>query len=301
MIRFLLIFCTVLYGCGHRGSVHSPTSPTGELGQRRALYMQLAPRNWDVSNHCDALLFVALQQVGLGEQGDVEQAESEPGKWNRLPGPDYAARCSSDISRDMYMGLFTWAWEFKRLDVLESVWDYGMGHGWQMGAERDPTLEHFDRTWFRPSTVALLAELIYRLGGANRPERLLLDVSPLSTEPGFVSHLSLLELHMRGEMHGYLTEKELDYLRTILTHMSTSPLANALYHKYTDGDQSEAIRLLLTVWPGDRLPTDRDWTEEWRTQRSDGDTGFQPGDSDEPHSGGDLLFVCRVILGRYNQ
>lgn len=194
------------------------------------------------------------------------------------------------------LGLFVWVWEFRRLDVAEAIWSYGSAHNWKMGDERN-FAEHLDRVYFRPGTVALLAELIHSLGGENHWERSLLTVNPLSTAPGFQSHLTLLTLHLLGEMHGGLTAGELGTLQAILVHMQGNPLVHALLHRYTDGDQSEATRLLLETWPSDRLPTEQNWHEAWRTQRSDGDTGLLPGDSDKSHSGGDLLFVCRVILG----
>lgn len=302
MYRYLVLLLSLLLfpltACGRRREAARETStPLDELRERRALYAALAPRGWDVSQECDALLFVSLAQVGLGSPGDVELAESEPGKWNRKQGPTFASSCSSDISRDMFMGLFVWIWEFKRLDVAERIWDYGSANNWKMGEERN-FADHFDRVYMRPGTIGLLAELIYKLGGENHWERSLLTVNPLSTEPGFTSHLSLLSLHLLGEMHGGLTAGELGTLSTILQHMSMNPLAHALYHKYTDGDQTEATRLLLSLWSANRLPTKRDWSEAWRTQRSDGDSGLSPGNSDEPHSGGDLLFVCRVIFGK---
>lgn len=292
----LLLICSLLPGCAQRGDPAPTTSPVDELSARTAEYRSLAPHNWDVSRECDALLFVSLQQVGLNEPGDVEMAESESGKWNRLPRPDYAAECSSDISRDMLTGVFVWAWEFRRLDVLERMWAYGESHDWVMGEERKPGLQN--RVRMLPGTQGLLAELIATLGGESHWERKLLNVTPLSTEAGFQSHLTLLQIHLRGEMHNGLSAGELDSLREILWHMAGNPLAHALLHKYTDGDQSVATNLLLSIWPAGRLPTQRDWSEEWRTQRSDGDTGLQPGDSDVPHSGGDFLFVSRVILGR---
>lgn len=297
LVLALALICSPLLACARKREVARATeTPTELLRQRFDLYKALAPRNWDVSHECDALLFVTLQQTALGDSGLVELAESESGKWNRLPGPLYAAACSSDISRDMMMGLFIWIWEFKRLDVAERLWDYGTDNNWIMGEERKPGFEN--RVMFMPGTVALLAELIHQLGGDSHIERSLLSVTPLFTDPGFQSHLSLLQIYLRGEMHGGLTAGELDDLSKILVHMSGNPLAHALYHKYTDGDQSRATELLLSTWPADRLPTKRDWRETWRTQRSDGDSGFQPGDSDESHSGGDFLFTSRIILGQ---
>lgn len=305
MYRLLLLLfallCSPLTACGRKRSPARETHTSlQELVAKRAYYRQLAPHNWDVSSECDALLFVALTQVGLGEQGDVGAAESEPGKWNRKQGPEFADECSSDISRDMFAGLFTWIWEFKRLDVAQALWNYGVQNNWKMGEERNFE-EHFDRVYFRPGTVGMLAELIYSLGGENHWERSLLTVTPQSTEPGFQSHLTMLTLYLLGEMHGGLTGGELDDLQKIRDLSPNNALAQALYHRYTDGDQSVATKLLLDVWPADRLPTGKDWKEAWRTQRADGDTGLQPGDSDEVHSGGDLLFVCRVIFGAAKQ
>lgn len=297
LILLLALALAPISGCARkRHQAHRTTSPTEALAARVALYKSLAPQGWDISSECDALLFVTLQQVGLGIEGPVDEAESEPGKWNRLPAPDYATNCSSDISRDMFMGLFVWAWEFKRLDVLERVWSYGVENNWHMGQERKAEILE-NRTYFLPGTIALLAELIYHLGGDDHVERNILVVTPMNTEPGFASHLSLLQIYLRGEMHDGLTDGEILTLDSILLHMSGNPLAHALLHKYTDGNQSRAVQLLLETWPADRLPTDRDWDDSWRTQRSDDDSGLMPGDSDEQHSGGDFLFAAHVILG----
>lgn len=299
-MRLLLLLLLSLIGCGRdRSPARDTTSPTEDLRAQYYLYHSLAPRDWAVSDKCDALLFASLLQVGLSEPGNIEFAQSEPGRWHRKPGPEFAASCSSDISRDMFTGLFVWIWEFRRLDLAEAIWEYGSSNNWKMGDERNFD-EHFDRVYFRPGTVALLAELIYSMGGEDHWERQVLAVTPLSVEPGFQSHLSLLQLHLRGEMHDGLTEAELATLKQILTHMDGNPLAHALLHKYTDGDQSRATELLLSTWPSDRLPTGRNWSEEWRTQRSDDDSGLLPGDSDSPHSGGDFLFVSRIILGSSN-
>lgn len=296
-LALLKIFalCAVLCGCGTEGLANPKETHTSteDLVSRYYFYSQLAPRGWDVSEECDAILFVSLTQVGLQEAGPVEQAASEPGRWHRLPGPEFAAKCSSDISRDMFMGVFVWIWQNKRLDLATDIWNYGAAHNWKMGDER----KDFDnRTVFTPVTIAVLADLIHALGGEDHPERHFPRV--YNSQPGFVSHLTLLQIYLRGETKGGLTESEIDVLRAIRQHMSLNPLVHALIHRYTDGDQSEATRLLLSIWPADRLPTSADWSEGWRIQRSDGDSGLSPGAGDSPHSGGDFLFVASLILGR---
>lgn len=294
----LTILFLLLVACGRaRNSSQPANSPDARLVEKYELYKQLAPRGWDVSDKCDALLFVALQHIGLVETGPVEDAMGDPGRWFRLPSlVNDPSLCSSDISRDMFMGLLNYIWQFKRLDLAEQIWDYGSRNKWKMGEERKTTPEN--RVQFLPSTIGLLAEIIWKLGGEDHKERHYASFNTYNTNPGFTSHLTLLHIHLRGSMYGSITANELGTLKSILGHMSQSPLAQALYHKYTDGDQSEATRLLLEIWPADRLPSNGDWSEEWRTQRSDGDVGFQPGDWPyHEHSGGDFLFTAAIVLG----
>lgn len=293
-MKFLLLMLSFLCGCGSqdRSELKETHTPTEELEARYFLYKQLAPRGWDVSGGCDALLLVSLHQVGLGEMGPVTEAQSEPGRWHRLPGPDYARSCSADISRDMFIGLFTWIWQNKRLDLAEQIWDYGVRNNWKMGDERK---DLDNRTVFLPGTIAVLADLIHGLGGQDHPERRIPRV--YNTAPGFVSHLTLVQLHLRGLIYEGLSEYELDTLKTIRTHMSLNPLVHAIIHRYTDGDQTEATRLLLEIWPADRLPSEADWHEAWRLQRSDGDSGLLPGSGSTPHSGGDFLFPASIVMG----
>ena len=288
MIRPLLTILALLVpGCG--SSPRTPARPSQyldpALAERYDLYHSLAPRGWAVEGSCDALLFVSL-----GEPGPLEEASPSPGRWLRRP---TIAGCSSDISRDMFMGLFLYIWKFQRLDLALDIWDYGRAHNWKMGRE---TKDVENRTILLPSTIGLLASLIYSLGGPDYPERHIPAV--WNVEPGYVSHLTLLHIMLRGRIHGGLTEQELDTLRAIRRHMSLNPLVHALIHRYTDGDQSEATRLLLEIWPADRLPTKADWSEPWRLQRSDGDTGFGPGSGDHVHPGGDFLLAAAIVLGR---
>lgn len=301
----LTILLLVLVACGRAGHPERPTAtPTELLANKYQAYRELAPRGWQVSNKCDALLFVSLQHIGLNEEVGygkedgtaITNAMGQPGQWFRLPSlVNDPSVCSSDISRDMFMGLLNYIWHFKRLDLAEQIWDYGERNGWLMGQERSGRLEN--RTQFLPQTIGLLAEVIWKLGGTDHAERYYSELNLYNTSPGFTSHLSLLHIHLRGSMYGEITDRELQALEEIRGHMAGNPFAQALYHKYTDGDQSEATRLLLTVWPDGRLPTERDWHEEWRNQRSDGDTGFQPAEGDRSHSGGDFLFAAALVLG----
>lgn len=302
-IAIILIAAAVLFGCGKPGHPDQVTlTPTEELAAQYDLYKQIAPKGWAVSKECDALLFTSLQRIGTidasGDGGAIEQAMGSPGQWFRLPSlVNDRTVCSSDISRDMFMGLLSYIYEFKRLDLAEQIWEYGEKNSWKMGEERKEGLQN--RVQFMPSTIGLLAQVIYALGGEDHAERYYSQIESYSTQPGYVSHLTLLHIRLVGKINGEISDGELEVLRKILKHMQQNPLAHALYHKYTDGDQTEATRLLLSIWPKDRLPTGADWHEEWRTQRSDGDSGLLPSNTKAStvHSGGDFLFAAAIILG----
>lgn len=299
-IRNLLILSMLAFGCSKPKGTHDVQETISDLELLRETYDRyhsLAPRGWDIDNSGDALLWVSLAHVGLREAGPIDEAQSEPGHWFRFPQLiQHPEMADSDISRDMLTGLLIYIWQFKRLDWAEDWWKYGEEHNWRMGQERSGLPE--TRTIMAPTTISMLGEVIFQLGGEDHGERQIPIV--YNTAPGFVSHLSLLDIYLQGEMHHSLTTRDLEAVALILTHMATNPFPHALYHRYTDGDQSEATRLLRTIWPQDRLPTNGDWCEHWRTQRSDGDTGFLPCISEageQQHSGGDLLFTAAIVLG----
>lgn len=298
VLRYLVILVTsILFACG--GKKHPPVvtiSNTEALQVQYSKYLEMANYGWNAyGNMGDGLLFASLSAVAVNREFDVESARDEYGQWYRKPVDVFrTSPNSSTISRDMFMGLFVYALHFRRLDILQDVARYGRENGWVMGQE-DKLFE--TRVIFTPATRSLLGQIIQHLGGPDSELGEIIPV-PINTDPGFVSHLGMLQLLMLGKIQGYLTSSQKASLKQILTHSSQNPLAHALYHKYTDGDQSEATRLLLSIWPADRLPTSQDWCEEWRIQRSDNDTGFNPcNDKQLQHSGADFLFAAGVVLG----
>jgi hypothetical protein len=95
-------------------------------------------------------------------------------------------------------------------------------------------------------------------------------------------------------MYGRLSLKDQEALDDIGDHMDNNPLVWALRYRYLGAPIDECMDR-LRPWPADRLPTARDWHEEWRLQRSDGDSGLLSGDSDKLHSGGDFLFITHIL------
>lgn len=260
---------------------------------QRQTYLKAAPGPEYFRNSGDGLLFASLQAVATRKSLPIREYMNWQGQVFR--NPDMAAGRllgprESTISRDMFMGLFCYCLNFGRLDILRSVAKYGWRHYWKMGRE-NRKLDN--RTWFTPGLIILLYAILAHLRGKRRLASLLVNIwQPLGTTPGYPSHLTMLHIYLNRRIRGHLVAWEHKALRKILEHSPRNALALALAGWYDD-----ALEELRTQWPTDRLPTRHDWTEEWRTQRQDHDSGLTEGESGNitPHSGGDLLFVYHVL------
>ena len=270
------------------------SSLDSELGELQARYKQLSPTGWILLEECDSLLFTALLAVGKGEAlPELFLAEKSPGQWLRKP--DGNGECSSDISRDMLMGVLTYAVFNRDASILERLISYADSHRWKMGEERSTNPKRAGRTYLVPGLYGLLHELSRALGGKHSSLWAMFPQILQSSNPGFESHLSMLAMACRGKTRGKLNWSEKWTLRSIIKKCPRNALAAALSYRYDNGSLG-AVRELVKQWPQDRLPNKGDWTEDWRTQRADDDSGLVGSESNKPHSGGDLLFVLRVTL-----
>lgn len=308
-VAWTLFILLSLVGCGkERHESKRFTLPSPALSDVVSLYKGLAIGQRDdfgfiltdpADGRCDSLIFSALQGSVLGPI-NIEAAQASPGEWRRLPLADGSCfdedeTGGSDISRDMMVGLLVYAQRWGRQDITRDLIQYAQDHSLRMGRDRK-TLD--TRTFLTPTLLSLIAQVDTQLGG---PEHPVLTAVPqeYSETAGFESHLSLIKVLIVGRIYGSLGDKELDLLRVVTARSPGNALAQALLHRFTDGDQTVAAGLLLSVWPSTQLPTSADWCEPWRTQRADGDTGLTPcnfpGIVPRIHPGGDLLFVADVI------
>lgn len=297
----ILMLLLVLFGCGRyhtERDTHTDTEVLREMYERyRELSRSTQDRHGFIYTHeCDSLLFSALLASATRSPIEMESAELEPGRFVRRP-LDYPScydeveGTGSDISRDMITGVIVYSYFHDRLDLLERIWAYGEQHGWKMGRGDD-------RTVMSPALIGHLARVIYYLssGKVDHPERHLPQIwIPV---PGYQSHLMMLQILVEGEISGGISDVQLEALRKIAKSSPRNPLPHALLHRYTDGDQTLATHLLLSIWPRDRLPTSSDWCEHWRTQNADLAERFQPCPEEaRTHSGGDFLFAAALVLG----
>lgn len=265
-----------------------------EVYQRFSTYTQ-DEQGFILTDECDSLIFSSL--LGTTKSVKIETARDNQGAWHRRPlsyEECYPAYSGSSISRDMFIGVFWYIWVNRRLDLAQQIYSYGAANSWVMG-EGD-----LSRTYMTPGLQATLAELIYRLGGEDHyVVRSVPQVYTANT--GFAAHLDVLHILLRGEMIGSVNDAELHILEQQTQRMPRNGLFSYSYHRFTDGNQDQAITTLLdsTLFPADRLPTSSDRCEPWIWQRDEG-SDWQPCGGDKMYSGGDYLFLTKLILGIRN-
>jgi hypothetical protein len=124
-----------------------------------------------------------------------------------------------------------------------------------------------------------------------------------STETGFRRHLTVLNTLRNGIIEGAINDNS---LKGVLKEAKDSNPHNALYqaayHTFTDGDQEDAIALLLDEghWPSNRLPTTENHCVAYIYQREETSDDWRPCPDEKTKSGYgvDFIFAASLALGR---
>lgn len=273
-------------------------------------YASLQPPGWTDTAECDALEFNSLRAAsGVAVNPGEAEDPGTPGRWYRRPVgiPEcYATGASfSTISRDMLLGVYWWAWSTGNTQVIHDLWEYGATHNWVMGSGR---LQGAD-TLLNPNMIALLGRLCVKTGAdcSGNPQQWA-EVPLVYTggSTGFTRHLETLQILLLGEMDGKLPEYLVEVVRGHALQQPDNPLFAVGLVLYDRLDPTEVDRRLQS-WPSDRLPTNEDWCSSWRTESEapgpvepNGSRGWNacPGGETVVHSGGEVLFLRRLLHGR---
>lgn len=306
---FFILFC--LIGCGRTKKPRATTNDIDRLRDKVSRYIEyqkvIADEYGWLPPKCDGLLFNSLAAVSGFPVDPMKAEENLSGKWQRHPAMDcyieqqeiYGSK--SEISRDMIRGLEVYLLKQKDLAALERIKKYGEEHDWVMGKGV------LSRTYFTPVMRWQLEALIDHLTPnvfvtySEDPEG-----NSVFTKPGFEGHLHVLKIMLNGMMYGAISEVELFILRQYVLDNPSNALFQALYHKYKDGDQTEAISILFddSLFPDSRLPQDSDRYAHYLWQRDIGDD-WKPCNDNDPerkcenitHAGVDFLFAAAVAMG----
>jgi hypothetical protein len=197
----------------------------------------------------------------------------------------------------MVLGLMWSIWRNKDLETAQDLLEHVRKHGYRMNGEG--TIGELALT---PTLINTLARMVVELGGEAAPGELVIP-AVFFPEEGFSAHLATWHILLRGEIRGKISAHEFGILETNRNRAPLNPLYQAAYHKYSDGDQSQAIDLLLNQphWPADRLPTGEDRCEPWLLQRDVEQANWYnpcvtPAGKAEKYSGGDLIAVYKLVI-----
>lgn len=233
---------------------------TEKLAQSK---LERSKDGWLGTADCDAILWTGKYSCAAdGVNITTAEYPDQPGRFNRRPAPfcevDQGSKTS--WSRDMGMGLFTYAWCNKNLAVLERHASYGTSKQWKMGEPLDD-----GRVVYTPSVIGHLYQVIFTLGGEDNANR----VWPSIYSEGltdFQAHLQVMDIWLRGELANKTTLADssdaissimFDRIKEHVGREPMCPMFNLLNGVYNSGELNTTIDLLLgTTWTCTYLHTD---------------------------------------------
>jgi hypothetical protein len=298
MLRLILIL-SMLTACGRHKSQNTDSGEpdvTPTLNTYLSLSSTVGDSYGFLGDTCDSLLWTDLYDTAGGKV-DLTQAEISPGQWKRNP----STQCTS-ISRDMILGLLTYIWHSRDLNMIEQLIDYGEANSFKMSVQSETDGAEI----MTPDIIATMYEIRYRLGGPDSTARLFAQSLWVGGQTGYLAHLQVLHIFLRALMIGSVTNNELSLLQQHSQQNPDNALFAAVYHKYLDGDQTQAINSLLNValFPSGSLPTNENYCSDpylfQRDEYSSGTTLSQDWTSCTQvvtHPGIDYEFAAGVILG----
>lgn len=263
------------WSCGQKHEAKESSNDINDLSIKndgwleRANELRNKENSWLVTD-CDGMLWTSLYFSSLNvSQGNIFVAEypDYPGRFARR---DINDPCSVSWSRDMGIGLMTYAFFSGDVSLLERHANYGENNYWKMG---EPLSD--GRVLYTPGMQGLLYTLIKALGGPASTLAYLPDVYPSGFDD-YEAHIQVLKIMLRGEAGKILKEADSipadsesdetlsneDNQNTIAYKLNISdtmfkrlkehhereqynPFYSVVYHRYKDGDFSEAINLLM--------------------------------------------------------
>lgn len=219
----LLLSLLLLCACGPRPE--HLTIPSEAIAQREHDFItSFYPSTIEP---CDRVTFQALFDAYGARTPDLYKFEVESGKWIR----NYAVDCSaptqsgSECSLDGEMSVFQALAHRGDKAGLSRMRDRLIANNWQCGNGPSGVVDSFI------------------LDGLFVQEKLV-DLPFLN---GFQAYLVAEYIWMDGQISGAIGSIELETLKILAQNHMHEPLFHALYHKYSDGDQSYT-ESLLTDW-----------------------------------------------------
>jgi hypothetical protein len=236
MRLFIIALSLLAASCGamkHHGD-ESTQQPFDAIKTERDARVQ----RFDVNTieRCDRITFLALFDAYGKQQDTLFWYETKPGHWERHFEACYPKDSQSTISRD---GLISVLHALKtRGDdaAIKRMYDYGKEHGWDMG----------EGPWDLVNATPIVP-VIAKLAG----KPILRDRTEADPFTSFRGHVLGCYIWLSAKAYGAIGDVELEVLRTLRDKNPDSPFFHALYHRFTDGDQTAALERMKNIGTSD--------------------------------------------------
>jgi hypothetical protein len=283
-----------------------------KIEKYKKMQKSFIPGGWSYAG-CDSLLFTSLCKVaGACSSANIFDAEGPSGRWFRTPQKDcYPQNSKSDISKDMFTGLNLYLADLGKFNPKEAcsavkrLYIYGIKNDWIMGNPPSAV----SRVYAVPS----LRNRWKRIADKYCEDRLATDVSLKNltddffdsylAQSGYRGHLQVLSILFDASLDGKISKYQLEILKSLVRKNPNNALYQAALHRFLDGDQRIAVRLLLdeTKFPKNNLPTTKNYCthylyqrDEFEGQNINSDWVPCPGNSEETYDAIDFLFAAKI-------
>lgn len=273
------------------------------------LYKQLSEgrlddAGWILDTKCDATLFQSLYSIATGLSDPLlSQDPDRPGKFYRHHSRscyenhknDLPEGSSSETSRDMYIGLFSYLLHTDKKEVFQAIVEFGENNNWVMGAA-----DNIGAVEFRPDTIAhtYAIEHYFRLGN-NINKGLPLSYAKCKD---FACHLRALLIWQRFEM-GLYNKRDQDQLTVLAGIDERNSLFNAMIAKFNNSRAHAQLAFEWlsneTLFPDGDLPTTKNKCGFYLWEREPSSSAWLPCPDRKPNrkwSGVDFLIAAYILL-----
>lgn len=310
-----LIIIALLFGCNEPAKKPDKKEPLLDKAQIEFLqakfdrYKELSKdrldeKGWIQDTKCDGLLFQSLYSLATGISDPYASEDDKiSGKYyrhwthscyqNHVQGIPNGS--SSETSRDMFIGLFSFLLQDQSKDRFKSIIAFAEKNKWVMGkADKLGAVE------FRPDLIAHTYQIEHFFGLGNNVNRGLVPLD-YSTCKDFACHLRALLIWQRHTM-GLYNERDRKALLAIRDIDERNALFYALYAKFQNDRRSaqKAYNVLVgEYFPSDRLPTSKEKCGFYIWEREPTSSAWEPCPERKPDqvwSGIDFLIATYILL-----
>lgn len=240
-MRFILI-ALFLIGC--ETSSKPSKTPLEEVQAKRDTYIDLIEDPYDLVNRCDGLTFIGLWDEAVQEERrvDIYRHEDKDGGWHRDVLPCYPDDSRSEISAENIMGALRSLVVRQDYEGAERMYNYGNDRDWIMG--EGP--EEYTDLWFLEGIISDFLVM----------ERSAFELGIRDKLKGYRGNVLADYIQLHGIINTYIEGWHKLMLEQLVKTTPQNPIYQALYHCYTDGDQTIAVGILNNqeTFPPDRLP-----------------------------------------------